>query len=321
MNDAMVDSLIYTGIVLLLLSQISEKMTTFLRNYFRVRTDEEKNTLVSPEATPDSDKPALFMISVIKRILVQLRKKISDAIVRLIRYMLLLKNDKDINRGRISQVEKSEQPRIEFAISKLSILIGFWVAFAFHANIFDMLRVDYPHETLGWNGQIYSFFKNFGMLFTDKVGEASGYFKALNYWRPLEMFGGFLGTGLLLSFGSKFFHDLLEILYSLKQTKKALADSELFKNIRTKKELDERMKLESRDPIDLVIELHAANLRQSGVVSLEKKYSRDQESYLEIVVQNKESESALKNYVFTYHAQGGSQILPPEIIRVFIQEP
>ena len=135
------------------------------------------------------------------------------------------------------------------------------------------------------------------------------------------MFGGFLGTGLLLSFGSKFFHDLLEILYSLKQTKKALADSELFKNIRTKKELDERMKLESRDPIDLVIELHAANLRQSGVVSLEKKYSRDQESYLEIVVQNKESESALKNYVFTYHAQGGSQILPPEIIRVFIQEP
>ena len=293
----LIDSLIFTGVILLLLSQISEKITTFIRNYLLVK-----------EAETESGKPVLYTRSLLRKYM-----------LKLLRFLLLVGHNQDINRGQINRVSRDEQSRVEFAITKLSIFVGFWLAFAFHVNLFDMIKTGSPHSSLGWNGQISTFCSHFFELFKcDRSEETCKYFENFNYWHPFEMLIGFLATGVLLSFGSRFFHDALEILYSIKQTRRKLADAPYLYASQDINTLEKRMASPIGDPVAMVVELYKTRLRAQfpNIISIERVFDQYGRSILEIRLEGDKNVEDLKKFKFEYDDMESTKAIPINQIRI-----
>jgi len=112
--------------------------------------------------------------------------------------------------------ETKEQARV-FRILKINVWSGVLLAAILKADLIKLFnRIENPGETIGWNN-----ISEYGTL--DVV---------------LLPFGIIL-TGCFISFGSKFWHDLLDILYQIKNTNRVLADPETYKvdNIKTLQKL------------------------------------------------------------------------------------
>ena len=99
-----------------------------------------------------------------------------------------------------------------FRILKINIFCGFWIAFALHADLFSILgNIENPWLALTWENYHFESF----WLIVDKD----------NHNQPLVLFIlGCLGTGLFISFGSKFWHDLLDLLLQVKNLRRKLVD-------------------------------------------------------------------------------------------------
>ena len=109
-----------------------------------------------------------------------------------------------------------EQARV-FRILKINVWSGILLAAILKADLIKIFNnINEPGKTLGWNN-----ISEYGVL--DSI---------------LLPFGIIL-TGCFISFGSKFWHDLLDILYQIKNTKRVLADTETYKvdNIKTLQKL------------------------------------------------------------------------------------
>ncbi|MBK7234033.1 MAG: trypsin-like peptidase domain-containing protein [Saprospiraceae bacterium] len=112
--------------------------------------------------------------------------------------------------------DAKEQARI-FRILKINVWSGILLAAILKADLIKIFNnINEPGKTLGWNN-----ISEYGVL--DSI---------------LLPFGIIL-TGCFISFGSKFWHDLLDILYQIKNTKRVLADPETYKvdNIKTLQKL------------------------------------------------------------------------------------
>ena len=112
-------------------------------------------------------------------------------------------------------VENSEKQRTR-EIQTMAIIAGITVALLTRASIF---HVSDPKFSLGW--QNFDFDQNNAWL--------SGLY---------DVFGCLL-TGFFLSLGSKFFHDLLDLLLEAKNLKRKLNDRESVKNLHSIEEVDE----------------------------------------------------------------------------------
>lgn len=114
------------------------------------------------------------------------------------------------------QDDAREQERI-FRILKINIWSGILLAAILKADLIKIFNnINEPGKTLGWNNiSEYGLFDATMLLF------------------------GIILTGCFISFGSKFWHDLLDILYQIKNTKRVLADPETYKvdNIKTLQKL------------------------------------------------------------------------------------
>jgi hypothetical protein len=106
-----------------------------------------------------------------------------------------LQNDTMAHRTNISEDEKVREKKIQ----QLSIIVGVVVALAAKANLFDFFSKDFK---LYWHKGDFEFFK----LVSNIIG--------------------CIISGLFLSLGSKFFHDLLDILLQIKNLKRKLNDKE-----------------------------------------------------------------------------------------------
>jgi hypothetical protein len=284
----LLDSLTYVGIVMLILSQISEKITTFIRSYLRAN---EENLAIGRK----------------KR---SLKQKFNIGFRQLLSCLLLLDNNgKDkvlprdkkypaeaINKSQIKQETTEEgKVQVEFAITKLSLLIGFIIAVSFHADLFAIFNSTTPETVLTWNNVHLEF--NFELLKT--------------------LFGC-LCTAFLLSFGSKFFHDFLEIIYEIKLNKRRLTDPATYKS-GDFVTLEERLKTTYFDPVWLTFERHKTILmeRFKSVVTIERVFDSIGNSYLEIrLKENNDDFDKLQKYVFDYVVAGKSQVLHPSFIRI-----
>lgn len=92
-------------------------------------------------------------------------------------------------------------------ISILAVVIGILIAVFAKASLFDLLSGN-PQDKLFWPEQAEGVESN---------------------WLSIKFILGILLTGFFLSFGSKFFHDLLDILYQTKEYKRKLLNKETYK--------------------------------------------------------------------------------------------
>ena len=112
--------------------------------------------------------------------------------------------------------DAKEQARV-YRILKINVWSGILLAAILKADLIKIFNnINEPGKTLGWSN-----ISEYGLL--DAI---------------LLPFGIIL-TGCFISFGSKFWHDLLDILYQIKNTKRVLADTETYKvdNIKTLQKL------------------------------------------------------------------------------------
>jgi len=111
-----------------------------------------------------------------------------------------------------------EEDKRYFRILKINIACGFITALILHADLFTILHnLANPADALSWDGyklDIYKF---------SFVSSKNG-----NQLIPVFLFGC-LGTGLFISFGSKFWHDLLDLLLEVKNYRRVLSDPNTYK--------------------------------------------------------------------------------------------
>jgi hypothetical protein len=273
MSEETLNSFIFTGITLLILSQVAEKITTFIRTYIRV-----------------------LRIQIAEGNVGKSRQRVWAYVFR---PLLILDNGWDLARGQLDNVSKSEEPRVEFAITKLSLLVCFLIALLFRADIFELFDSHgQPHEVLG---------KRLVFEYPVTWGGA---------WIFVRTIFGCLCTGFLLTFGSKFFHDLLEILFEVKRFRRKLADEYVYRSPDLG-ELDRRLLAGVEDPVRLVLEQHRDRLLRTfpNIVSVARIFKNDGFSYLEIKLRDADSQ-AIQQYDFSYLVRGGAARLEARFILI-----
>lgn len=146
--------------------------------------------------------------------------------------------------------EKEREQRILL----LNISLSIFIAFLVHANLFELLSSDDPGMKLGWKNYPFSFSELFGCLF----------------------------SGLLMSLGSKFWHDTLDMLFYTKNLKEKLGDKATY-DMNNLKELDEWVATTSADFVKKVFDENKAILKNiAGVISVGIGHNNDSH-YIEVV--------------------------------------
>ena len=108
---------------------------------------------------------------------------------------------KSIGKGYTDDPEENEEKTKQ--ISLLAIIVGLVIALLAKASLFDLLFKAEIHKSLFWSDG-----SDIDNLFTFILG--------------------IIFTGFFLSFGSKFFHDLLDVLYQTKEYKRKLQNKQLY---------------------------------------------------------------------------------------------
>ncbi|TRX37304.1 trypsin-like peptidase domain-containing protein [Flavobacterium sp. ZT3R18] len=157
---------------------------------------------------------------------------------------------------------KTEDPAFEKEreqrILALNISLSIFIAFLIHANLFTILKED-PTTSLGWQKFEWSNIH-------------------------LELIGCIIG-GLLMSLGSKFWHDTLDMLFYAKDLKSKLSDKETYK-MNTLKELDEWIAITEADIVKKVFEENKNILKNiQDVISVGIGHNNETK-YIEVVTTN-----------------------------------
>ncbi len=129
----------------------------------------------------------------------------------------------------------------EQKILGLNIVIGFLIAIAAHADLFLILRSDSPYTALGW--------PSFAGLSWDSLLKI-----------PSVLLGCLL-TGFFISLGSKFWHDLLDLLLYTKNMKQKLSEPETYE-VDNVDQLDEYLKLTESDMVNMAIDQNEGFLKK-----------------------------------------------------------
>ncbi|MBD3637784.1 MAG: hypothetical protein HUJ25_10555 [Crocinitomicaceae bacterium] len=131
---------------------------------------------------------------------------------------MLVKNIAHKYANTLDEYEEMQKDKKVREIQTLTFLIGCVVAFATRANLFKLYD---PEFKLSWFEVEYS-------SYTALDGVS-------------DFIGCFL-TGVFLSFGSKFFHDLLGVLMETKNLKRKLRNRESVEDLNTINEVDSYLK-------------------------------------------------------------------------------
>lgn len=175
--DEIIDKLVFIGIVLFVLSLVTEKITFLIRKYLPHR---------------------IIIFNWIAN---------------------LFRNKKKPPPDRTEAVHKEKQPR---EVSLLSTAVGILVAVLFEKNLILLIKqTAIPTLTL------------------DSLE-----------W--IESILGYFFTGVFLSFGSKFFHDLLDTLLQIKNLKRKLNDEKTYR-IKSIEQLEKHLKLTEEDLVSKAI--------------------------------------------------------------------
>lgn len=116
---------------------------------------------------------------------------------------------------KYAQNDELEKERV-FRILKINVWSGILIAIILKADLIWIFNnLSDPGKTIGW-----------GHLEGYSTGMPDEWYLNVNYWFLIP---GMMLTGCFISFGSKFWHDLLDILYQIKNAKRVLSDPQTYK--------------------------------------------------------------------------------------------
>jgi len=137
------------------------------------------------------------------------------------------------NEDLRSKPKTKEEAKVrELKTLGLNIVLSILIAIIAHASLFDILKAKTPYDALGWSKENMSGIKNF--------------------WDVLLMILGGILTGLFISLGSKFWHDLLDLLLYTKSLKEKMCREETYE-VKTVDELTEFLSFSEADLVRLAI--------------------------------------------------------------------
>lgn len=183
----------------------------------------------------------LFILSVINEKLVQLIRK----------YSPFTKRSGIWKHIRYKQTGSTPMDnKIEREILSLSFWVGFIICLLFRVDIFEMFRTQDTASTLYWTTDIwYSYWEGYEWL----------------YKIPLLLLS-FSLTAFFLTFGSKFFHDLLDTLFQVKNLKRKMADENTF-DVDSVEQLDDYLNKTYSELIQTAIDQNRVALTPVEAVS------------------------------------------------------
>ncbi len=112
---------------------------------------------------------------------------------------------------RLKKKDEAGEKEREKNIASLSLLMGVGLCLLLKADFFEIVtNLQNPWQTLGWV-QIH----NYDWSRAPASESLGPFFYAI---------GGCIVTGIALGFGSKFWHDMLDLVYELKRRTKKLAE-------------------------------------------------------------------------------------------------
>jgi len=119
-----------------------------------------------------------------------------------------------ITKGKTNNIQEEKR---YYRILKINIWCGFVTAWALHADIFTIInKINDPFEAIGWKNITW-------------IWEENWIWKGSMAYEWIVFLIGCFATGCFISFGSKFWHDLLDILLQIKNYRRLLADPDTFK--------------------------------------------------------------------------------------------
>jgi hypothetical protein len=196
-------------------------------------------------------------------------------------------------------------------ISFLSISVGVLLAFSFHANIFAMLKLALkPNPDLGpifdWK-EFPIVFKGDFITFSDKLDLP-----------PYEFFG-ILITGFFLSYGSQFFHDMLEYLLEIKNLKRTLTAGKETYDPGNIKDVDEITTVSRSIMAEKVKAENEATLKQKypNIKSINTGLSFFEGKKVDsLIIHLKDDKDVIEEREFYYKLPSGKTItIPVEVIK------
>jgi len=113
--------------------------------------------------------------------------------------------------------DSKEEDKRYYKILKINIWCGFFTAIALNADLFNIIKHGTePFKAIGWYDTTKIWDKNFEWTWNLIP-------------KSISFIVGCFATGFFISFGSKFWHDLLDIVYQVKNYRRILADPETYK--------------------------------------------------------------------------------------------
>lgn len=193
-----------------------------------------------------------------------------------------------------------------YRILKINIICGFVVAWILHADIFSIIEnKNEPFKALGW-GHIKWFFQ--------KGADGNLQWNLLYSW--LIFITGCFATGFFISFGSKFWHDLLDILFQIKNYRRLMADPATYTNIDNIKTFDKNVTTYESDVIQAAYAKAKNNLLAKPTVSGTALKYDSQGGYIEVLL--KSNDNSIQN-TYEYQMQDG-QFKNVRLIKITDQE-
>ena len=145
------------------------------------------------------------------------------------------KKNEDLTKKRANPESEKDRER---KILGLNIVLSILVACVAHADFFKMFNAEKPYEAIGWKGYtLYSLNPFLSWTHTGHI--ISGIF-------------GCVLTGLFISLGSKFWHDMLDLLFYTKNLKEKLSNAKTY-TITSAEKLNEYLQFSEGDLVRLAI--------------------------------------------------------------------
>ncbi|RDB03833.1 hypothetical protein [Runella aurantiaca] len=177
---------------------------------------------------------------------------------------LIIKFFKIGNTSLKGPLNSLEEDKRYYRLLKISIFCGFVTAFILHADFFTILKnINEPTKVFSWDG--IDLFRLFDL----------NYFLE-NLTDGIKYIVGCLFTGFFISFGSKFWHDLLDLLLEAKNLRRKLVDERTFTSIDNINQFDEFIKMPESKLAQIADERYRTQIEKiQGVISAAPGYMDD----------------------------------------------
>ena len=175
-------------------------------------------------------------------------------------------------------LDSKAEKRREYRILKMNLVLGFITAFLAHASFFDLLKnIETPGKVIGWTNN----------LFNDFQSQINGEIIFQAFKQAVQFIIGCLFTGAFISTGSKFWHDLLDTLFQIKNYKRLLADPDTYA-IDNIKDLDNAVTTYGSEVVQSAyLKIKSELLAKGGVLATAIKH--DEEGYFISVTLEKDN--------------------------------